>query len=385
MSDALPLDAITVLDVSQGLAGPYCGALLARYGANVIKIESPAGDWSRTLGPNTGRQSAISAAYNIGKRSLTLDLKQPEAVALFLEMCTKADVVIESSRPGVAQRIGIDYEQVRSRNSSVVYLSVSGFGQAGPYSGRPCTDTVGQAFSGLMSNNHGSDGIPHKVDIPMVDIFTGLYGFQVVSMALMARQQTGQGRHCDVSLMGSIAEVQAAKLIDYHMASGPPKTLNAPAGAFKTADGYVALTSITDIHFSKICKALNAEHLTRDAQFSTAAARVDNNALLRKEIESILATADCDTWVKRLRDNDVLADRVNDLGDWMKDDHVKETAGFMMVDQPDLGSIPRPKPPGGTPADGTAPLNGQHSDEILREFGLASAQISKLRESGCVA
>jgi crotonobetainyl-CoA:carnitine CoA-transferase CaiB-like acyl-CoA transferase len=384
MIETPPLDGITVLDVSQGIAGPYCGALLSRYGANVIKIESPAGDWGRVLGKSTGKQSAISAAYNIGKRSLTLDLKQPDAVALFLDMCIKADLVIESSRPGVAKRIGIDYEQVRKRNPGIVYVSVSGFGQSGIHSDRPCTDTVAQAFSGLMSGNCGTDGIPHKIDIPIIDIFTGLYAFQAASMGLVDKGKTGRGCYCDISLMSAIAEVQAAKLIDYHMAAGQPKTLNAPAGAFKTADGYIALTSINDDHFARICRALDAEHMTSDVRYSTSDASVDNHFVLRGEIEEILATADCDTWVERLQSNDVLADRVNDLGDWMKDHHVRDTEAFALIEQPDLGIIPRPRPPGGVPTDGVAPLPGQHSEEVLREFGLDADQISDLRRSRSV-
>ncbi|MFV0297584.1 MAG: CoA transferase, partial [Hyphomicrobiaceae bacterium] len=179
MTDA-PLRGIKVLDASQGIAGPYCGALLARYGAEVFKVEPPSGDWVRAMGSGAGGHSALSAVYNVGKRGMVLDLKLPDAVKLFLEMAAECDVVLQSSRPGVAERIGIGYDHVKACNPTVIYLSVSGFGDEGPYAARPCTDTVGQAFSGLMSNNIGMDGIPHKVDIPIVDVFTGLYGFQAV-------------------------------------------------------------------------------------------------------------------------------------------------------------------------------------------------------------
>ena len=378
-----PLSAIKVLDVSQGIAGPFCGAQLARYGADVIKIEPPAGDWSRGVGQTAGGHSALSAVYNVGKRAMVLDFKIPEAMALFLEMSERADVVLESSRPGVADRLGIGYDAVRARNPSIVYLSISGFGETGPYAGRPCTDTVSQAFSGLMSNNLGMDGIPHKVDIPVVDVFTGLFAFQSVAMALMARAETGEGHYCPVSLMGAIAEVQAPKMIDYHLEGGPPKTINAPAGAFRAADGYVALTTLNDAHFAAVCRAIGADQLIDDPRYLKAGDRVDNHLVLRQEIEAILAGDTRENWVRKLQAADVLADRVNDLGDWMRDGHVQETGAVRFAEQPGLGEVPRPAPAGGTIAKPTpAPRTGEHTDEVLSEFGLSAARIAELREIG---
>ena len=378
-----PLSAIRVLDISQGIAGPFCGAQLARYGADVVKIEPPAGDWSRGVGQTAGGQSALSAVYNVGKRGMVLDFKVPSAIELFLELAERVDVVLESSRPGVADRLGIGYDAVRARNPAIVYLSISGFGETGPYAARPCTDTVSQAFSGLMSNNHGMDGVPHKIDIPIVDVFTGLFAFQSVSMALMHRAATGEGRYCPVNLMAAVAEVQAPKMIDYHREGGPPKTINAPAGAFRTADGYIALTTLNDAHFASVCRAIGAEHLIDDPRYQKAADRVDNNLVLRAEIEAILAGDTCDNWIKKLQAADVLADRVNDLGDWMRDAHVRETGAVTFADQPGLGEVPRPAPAGGTIAKPTpAPSAGEHTDEVLSEFGLSDARIAELRERG---
>ena len=384
MSNA-PLDGIKVLDLSQGIAGPYCGTLLTRYGADVIKIEPPAGDWSRDVGNGAGGQSARSAVDNVGKRGMILDLKQTTAVDLLLETSEQCDVVLESSRPGVADRLGIGYADLKARNPRIVYLSISGFGETGPYAGRPCTDTVGQAFSGLMSNNHGMDGIPHKIDIPIVDIFTGLYAFQSVSMALMACQQTGEGRFCDVSLMGSIAEVQSAKMIDYHLEGGPPKTLNAPAGAFMTSNGYMALTTINDAHFETVCRAIGADHLLDNPNYKLAADRVDNSDHLRADLEDVLITDTRETWVAKLQEAGALADQVNDLGDWMVNAHVTEIAAVALAEQPGLGMIPRPAPAAGTIANAApAPTAGQDTDEILRDFGLDTARIASLRSAGAV-
>ncbi|MFT5507303.1 MAG: crotonobetainyl-CoA:carnitine CoA-transferase CaiB-like acyl-CoA transferase [Hyphomicrobiaceae bacterium] len=385
MSNAA-LNGIKVLDLSQGIAGPYCGTLLSRYGADVIKIEPPSGDWSRGIGNTSDGQSALSAVYNVGKRSLVLDLKQPSAVELVLELCEQCDVILESSRPGVADRLGIGYAQVKARNPAIVYLSISGFGETGPYAGRPCTDTVGQAFSGLMSNNHGLDGVPHKIDIPIVDIFTGLFAYQSVSMALMARAQTGEGRFCDVSLMGSIAEVQAAKMVDYHIEGGPPKVLNAPAGAFLTSNGYIALTTLNDTHFETVCRAIGADHLLDNPNYKKRADRVDHNNQLRVDLEAVLATDTREAWVKRLQDAGALADQVNDLGDWMKNAHVEAIAAVAFADQPGLGVIPRPAPAGGSIANtAPSPSAGQHTHEVLNGFGLDAVRIAALKQAGAIA
>ena len=384
MSNA-PLSGIKVLDLSQGIAGPYCGTLLSRYGADVIKVEPPVGDWSRGVGNSAGGQSALSAVYNVGKRSMILDLKQASAVELLLELSEQCDVILESSRPGVADRLGIGYSHLKARNPRIVYLSISGFGETGPYAGRPCTDTVGQAFSGLMSNNHGMDGVPHKVDIPIVDIFTGLFAYQAVSMALMARAQTGMGAFCPVSLMGSIAEVQAAKMVDYHLQGGPPKTLNAPAGAFMTANGYMALTTINDAHFETVCRAIGADQLLENPNYKKALDRVDHSDELRADLEAVLATDTREAWVKRLQDAGALADQVNDLGDWMANAHVNEIGAVTFSEQPGLGAIPRPAPAAGTIANTEpAPTPGQHTDEVLRDLGLDTARIETLRSAGAI-
>jgi len=383
--DIAPLKGIKVLDATQGIAGPYCGTLLTRYGADVVKIEPPSGDWGRYMGKTAGGHSALSAVYNVGKRGMVLDLKKREAVELFLELAEQCDVVMESSRPGVADRIGIGYEQVKARNGSVVYLSVSGFGEFGPYAERPLTDTIAQAFSGLMSNNLGMDSIPHKIDIPVVDVCTGLYAYQAVSMALMARAQTGEGRYCAVSLMGSIAEVQAPKLIDYHLEGGPPKMINAPAGAYMARDGYVALTTLNDAHYANVCRAIGAEHLIEDPRYLRPADRIENNLALRRDIEAVLATDTREAWVKKLQAADALADQVNDLGDWMKNPHVQATQGFTMTEQPGLGMIPRPAPAAGSIANTTpAPTMGQDTDGILAGFGLDAKRIAALRETGAI-
>ena len=189
-----PFEGLTVVDLSQGIAGPYCGMLLAQQGANVIKVEPvDGGDWARALGISYDGQTAYTITGNIGKRSLALDLKSDAGKEVLWQLAEKADVFMEGYRPGVISRLGFGYEDLSRRNPGVVYLSVSGFGQAGPLAGRPALDPALQALTGMMSSNKGEDGIPHRVMFIPVDMATGLYSFQALSSALYARRDEDKG------------------------------------------------------------------------------------------------------------------------------------------------------------------------------------------------
>ncbi|HKK31465.1 MAG TPA: CoA transferase, partial [Alphaproteobacteria bacterium] len=177
-------EGIRVFDATQGVAGPHCAMLLAQHGADVVKLEPMAGDWGRAIGKKHGEHSAYGLAVNRGKRSIAVDLKNPEGVAIAKRLAAGADVVLESFRPGVMGRFGLDYASVKTGNPSVIYLSVTGYGQEGPYSKRPVTDSVIQAYSGWMSINKDKDGLPQRISIIAVDVMTGLYAFQAVAPAL---------------------------------------------------------------------------------------------------------------------------------------------------------------------------------------------------------
>ena len=195
-----PYRGLRVLDFGQGIASPYCAMLLGVYGADVIKVEPPEGDWSRYLGTTYGNHTTLSAVYNRGKRSLCLDLKHKDGIAIAQRLAREADVLIEGFRPGVAARLGLGYESLSRDNPGLIYLSVSGFGQSGPYSKRPGSDSVAQAFSGLVSINVGTDGTPHRVGTTISDVVTGVYAFQAISTTLFARASVGTGRWIDVNL-----------------------------------------------------------------------------------------------------------------------------------------------------------------------------------------
>ncbi len=205
---------LRVLDLGQGVAAPYCAMLLAMHGAEVVKLEPLTGDWSRGLGMRYGDHTAMSAHYNRGKRSLALDLRAPAAREIALSLATRADIVIEGFRPGVAARLGLGYNELRARNPRVLYVSVSGFGQEGPYAALPCTNSVAQAFSGLMSVNLGNDRTPHRVGAIIVDTLTGLYAAQALGVSLYARERRGEGRRIEVSLARCAAAILGHKLAE---------------------------------------------------------------------------------------------------------------------------------------------------------------------------
>src|SRR5207244_1870356 len=180
-----PYKGLRVLDFGQGIASPYCAMLLGVYGAEIIKVEPPEGDWSRFLGTTYGSHTALSAVYNRGKRSLCLDVKHKDGIAIAKRLARDSDVLIEGFRPGVAARLGLGYEELSRDNPGLIYLSISGFGQSGPYSKRPGSDSVAQAFSGLVSINAGTDGVPHRVGTTISDVVTGVYAFQAIATALI--------------------------------------------------------------------------------------------------------------------------------------------------------------------------------------------------------
>ncbi|RPI35040.1 MAG: CoA transferase, partial [Hyphomicrobiaceae bacterium] len=201
MSYDAPFAGLKVVDLSQGVAGPYCGMLLAQHGADVIKVEPTGeGDWARTLGTRYAGHTAYSLPSNLGKRSIALDLKAAEGKDVLWRLISGADVLLEGFRPGVLDKLGFGYDSVSQREPRLLYLSVSGFGQTGPFSGRPAMDPLLQAFTGLMNDNKGEDGIPHRVPFVVIDMTTALYAFQALSAALYARRSESRGRRIEVSL-----------------------------------------------------------------------------------------------------------------------------------------------------------------------------------------
>lgn len=382
-----PYAGLRVLDLSQGLAGPYCGMLLAHHGADVIKLEPPGGDWSRGLGTRYGSHTALDVACNRGKRSIVLDLKSAQGQQVARRMADACDVVIESFRPGVVTRLGLGYEQLRVSNPRVIYLSVSGFGQSGPYAARAGTDMVMQAFSGMMSLNRDADDKPNRVTYVAADTVSALFAFQAVSSALYGRRDSGQGAFLDVNLMQSCAAFLMPKLIEAALEGDTPRQLNAPAGSYRTADGWMIITLSKEAHFHALCRAIGRPELTDDARFASFITRADHVTELAALIQAPLLARTTAQWMALLGEHDVLCSPVNTLTDWMADPHVGAVEAARGMQVPGMGEVPIAAIPGSPwrdGEDGSWADAGEHSAQVLRDFGWTPAQIDALMDGGIV-
>ncbi len=370
-----PLAGIRVLDLSQGIAGPYCAMLLAQHGADVIKVEPPGGDWSRTLGARYGDQTAFSVVGNLGKRAIALDLKQDGDRDVLRRLAARAHVFIEGFRPGVAERLGVHYEAIRAVRPDVVYLSVSGFGQVGPDRDRPAMDPVLQAFTGMMHTNRGADGNPHRVGTIVVDMGTALYCVQAVLAALHGQARGGAGRHIDASLMASAAALQSVHLMAHHLEGGQMRPGRVPSGCYPTADGWMQITVLHDADFRTLCDLLEMPDAKDDARFATWQRRAEHAEALTARLVQQLARRGTDAWCERLRGAGLMHERVNSYLEFLKHPHVTATGAVAWLEQPGVGTVPLPRAPGlpalplGDPRS-TAPGLDQHREEILREIGL---------------
>ena len=383
-------EGIRVFDATQGVAGPHCAMLLAQHGADVVKLEPMAGDWGRAIGKKHGEHSAYGLAVNRGKRSIAVDLKNPEGVAIAKRLAAGADVVLESFRPGVMGRFGLDYASVKTGNPSVIYLSVTGYGQEGPYSKRPVTDSVIQAYSGWMSINKDKDGLPQRISIIAVDVMTGLYAFQAVAPALFLRSRTGEGQYIDISLAGAAAAFQAGKMVEYQLEGAEPSVLGAPLGTFQTADGFINMNARRDAHFGALCDMIGQPDWKNDPRFATPEARIENEAALMAVIRPAMTTKTSAEWLKILDEADILAAKVNDYGDLFEDPQVQAVRQVEWVKQQGFDEmLPVPQIPGlpkVEPASFLArvPVPGEQTEEILAEIGYAPGKIASLRAGGAI-
>lgn len=392
MSYDAPFAGLKVVDLSQGIAGPYCAMLLAQYGAEVIKVEGIGdGDWARTLGKRYGTHSAFSIIGNLGKKSIAVDLKSDAGKQVVWRLLTGADIFLEGFRPGVIQRLGFDYESVARREPRLLYLSISGFGQTGPLAGQPAMDPVLQAYTGLMNENRGEDGIPHRVPVIVVDMATALYAFQALSAALYARRDEARGRYIDVSLMQASAALQSIRLMACHLEGGTMKPGGAPGGVFKLADGWMSLLAFNDRDWRALCGAMQMPALADDPRFATPALRLDNEAALYALLRPALAAETWTVWTPRLTEARLMHERLNSYAEFLDQPHVRETGLIQWLTQAGLDrQVPVPALPGmqaqaaGTPR-GTAPVTGQHTVELLAAHSYDAAEIETLLANGTVA
>jgi len=380
----LAFSGIRVFDASQGLAGPYCAMLLAQHGATVIKLEPPQGDWSRGIGSRFGDQSALSISCNRGKRSLVIDLKQPGATQVVQQAASRCDVVLEGFRPGVAARLGLDYAQLAAARPGLIYASISGYGQEGPYSERPATDTVIQAFSGMMSLTRDREGRPSRVGFLVVDMTTGLYAFQAVSAALYARLRGGPGQRLDISLMQAAASLMSQRIVEMGLEGGEPQVFNAPAGVYRTQDAWVAIALSNEDQFTALCQALERPDLRADPRYVNFVERARHLAPLLEAVSQTFLTRDTATWVARINQAGGLANPVLDLPQWSRDPHVQAVRAAPLTHWAPVGDFPLPRIPGAAePQAGDPradwPTLGAGGSASMHELGFSAEEIEDLK------
>lgn len=365
------LSSIRVLDFSRVLAGPFCTMMLGDLGADVIKVENPArGDDTRQWGPPwLGEQSAYFLSVNRNKRSITLNLKTPAGQEIARRLVAVSHIVVENFKPGEMARFGLSYEELRQINPALVYCSISGFGQTGPYSDQPGYDFAIQAMSGLMSITGAADGEPMKVGVAISDVITGLFAASSILAALRHSEQTGEGQHLDVSLLDS----QIAALVNiagnYLISDQPPQRLGnehpniVPYQTFRAADREFAVAVGNDRQFTQLCALIERPDLAADSRYSTNPARVANRISLIAELQAIFERRSSDKWVSELLALGIPAAPINDIPTILNDPHVQSRG--LVYDQ----FIGPPVKFSATPAEVRLPPPslGDHTGEVLRE------------------
>ena len=383
MSYEKPYEGLKVIDFSQGVAGPYCGMLLAQYGAEVIKIEPKDGDWARNLGQEYGQHSAFSVTANLGKKSIVFDLKNKKSHPILDKIINECDVFIEGFRPGVIERLGYGYERLKNINSKLIYLSISGFGQKGPMSAKPAMDPVLQAFTGFMSENKGPDDIPHRTPVIIFDMTTALYATQLVSSALFARIKEDIGKKIEVSLMEAAAAMQSIRLMSGYM-EGPYTHASSPSGTFQTKDGWIQIIVVKNHEFTKFCNAVGWVNFLTDNRFLTNSLRRKHEAILTKEVQKLFIKETTEYWKNLLNKFEVQNEKVQNYREFVDSEQTKALELISWLDQPTTDqSWPVPNIPGmpklvsGSKLS-IAPSLGQHTKEIILQLGYSEKSIAKL-------
>lgn len=391
MSYERPYAGLKVIDVSQGVAGPYCAMLLAQYGAEVTKVEPLAGgDWSRGLGRVYGDQTAYSIPANLGKRSLALDLKSDAGRGVLWRLLRGADVFVQGFRPGVIERLGFGYDTVAAAEPRILYVSVSGFGQTGPLAERPAMDPVLQAFTGLIAENVGEDGVPHRIPIIAIDMSTALYAFSALAPALYARRDATTGRHIEASLLAAAAGLQVVRMLQQHLEAGALRPPAAPSGVFATADGWINVTIARPHEWLAFCAAMDLPALAEDPRFADFDLRIEHAEAMRAILRPVFAGQTTAHWSARLAAHKVMHERLNSYREFLDHPQTRTCGAIAWVAHPALPApLPLPNLIGAAPfeagsARARAPALGEHSAEILRAHGYTAGEIAELAAQGVI-
>ena len=373
------------------MAGPFCAMLLADMGADVIKIEPPGGETTRAMDLEAAPGvSAPFLAVNRNKRSLVLDLKRADGVAVLKKLVATADVLVENYRPGVAARLGVDYETLAALNPRLIYCSISGYGQTGPYAARGGYDLIAQGMSGIMSATGSEGGAPVKVGVPITDLGAGLFALVGILCAVRARRVTGRGQRVDTSLFEAGLALSAWEATEYWFTGQVPRglgtahRLNAPYQAFRASDGYFTVGAANDNLFPRFCKILGLDHLVGDARFADVGLRLGHRAELETLIEAVTVREPRAHWLARCEAAGVPAGPINSVPEALADAHVRARGMVQELTHPQAGrvnALGNPVKMSLTPPvmAAAAPTLGQHTDTILRELGYTDSDIAALR------
>ncbi|MFD2738912.1 CaiB/BaiF CoA transferase family protein [Sulfitobacter aestuarii] len=388
------LTGIRVIDFTRVLAGPFCSALLADLGAEVIKVEPPQGDDYRAIGPMKDGESALFNVMNRSKQSVVLDLKTDEGRALAQELAAGADVVLENFRPGVAERLGIGYQTLSARNEQLIYVSISGFGQSGPLADRPAYDIILQAMSGLMEATGEPDGAPTLVGEAVSDMVAGIFASWGTLAALLGRERGGKGQHLDVAMFNATLSFLATSVSRFLFTGEPAKRvgnrhpLSAPFGVYEAGEGYFAVAVLNSKLFAAFAEAIERPALADDPRFASDEARSTNEPALRAEIEAWASNMSAEQAIEKIAAAHVPVAPISSIADALNSEHAAARRVLMPSPDAPVSSLPvQPVLFSGEeqPAPRRAPKLGEHTGDVLtRLLGHSAEKIAELRALGAL-
>jgi len=395
-TDTLPLSGIRVLDLTRALAGPFCTMVLGDLGADVVKVEPTGGDMIRQWGPFDRGTSAYYLSGNRNKRGVVVNFRDPRALEMLGALADRCDIVVENFRPGATEAMGLDWETLSKRNPRLIYASVTGFGSTGPAGQRPGFDQIAQGYSGLMSVTGTPESGPVRVGVAIGDQTAGMWCAIGVLAAITQRQATGKGQRVETSLLSGLIgllSVQAQRYLslgEVPQLAGNTHPVIAPYGVFQTADGPLNIAPATAEMWKRLCEVLELAHLVDDPKYATNAARIERRVELKVIVEDRLRTRTRQEWTRVLLAADIPAGPINNMADVFADEQVLHSRLVESAEHVELGTIRQVGSPisfdrqSGASIRRAPPALGQHTFEVLGEFGYTQADLDALARDGVI-